>query len=136
MLKNNTFWNQFLLEFSSLWPPKMEGKFVVFWIFIEKADFVKIIVFPWENCYFSGFEPSKMNQISMFFFDNYIGKNGSNIEFWTTSWCPETFQIDSKSDVERSLLGDAMQLTRKSSQTNGPCDFWTAKLALHMIRST
>ena len=65
MFKNNTFLNQFLLEFSSLWPPKMEGKFVVFWIFIEKADFVKIIVFPIENCYVSGFEPSNMNQISM-----------------------------------------------------------------------
>ena len=65
MRKNNTFLNQFLLEFSSLWPPKMEGKFVVFWIFIEKADFVKIIVFPMEDCNFSGMEPSKMNQISM-----------------------------------------------------------------------
>ena len=45
MRNNNTFVNQFLLEFSSLWPPKMEGKFVVFWISIEKADFVKIVVF-------------------------------------------------------------------------------------------
>ena len=36
MFKNNTFLNQFLLEFSSLWPPKIEGKFVVFLIFIEK----------------------------------------------------------------------------------------------------
>ena len=65
MFQNNIFLNHFLLEFSSLWPPKMEGKFVVFWIFIEKADFVKIIVFPIENCYVSGFEPSNMNQISM-----------------------------------------------------------------------
>ena len=45
MLKNNAFFNQFLLEFSSLWLPKMEGNFVAFWIFIDKADFVKIIVF-------------------------------------------------------------------------------------------
>ena len=63
MRKNNTFLNQFLLEFSSLWLPKMEGKFVGFWIFIEKADFVKIIVFPKENCYFSSFEPPKIEQI-------------------------------------------------------------------------
>ena len=68
MLKNNTFLNQFLLEFSSLWHPKTEGKFVVFWISIEKADFVKIIMFPKENCYFSGFELPKMDQISMQFF--------------------------------------------------------------------
>ena len=65
MLKNNAFFNRFLLEFSSLWPPKMEGKFVVFWIFIEKADFVKIIVFPKENGYFSGFELPKIDKISM-----------------------------------------------------------------------
>ena len=65
MLKNNASLNRFLLEFSSLWPPKMEWKFNVFWIFIEKADFVKIIVFPIENYYVSGFEPSIMNQISM-----------------------------------------------------------------------
>ena len=65
MRKNKTFLNQFLLDFSSLWPPNMERKFVVFWIFIEKADFVKTLVFPMENCYFPGFEPSKLNQISM-----------------------------------------------------------------------
>ena len=65
MLKNNASLNRFLLEFSSLWPPKMEWKFNVFWIFIEKADFVKIIVFLKENCYFSGFELPKLEQISM-----------------------------------------------------------------------
>ena len=59
------FWINFLLEFSSLWPPKMEGKFVVFWIFIEKPDFVTIIAFPKENCYFSGFKLSKVTQISL-----------------------------------------------------------------------
>ena len=31
----------------------------------ENVDFVKIIVFPEENCYFSGFEPPKIDQISM-----------------------------------------------------------------------
>ena len=65
MLKNNTFLNHFLLEFSSPWPPKMETKFNVFRIFIEKADFAKIIVFPKENCYLGGFGPAKVDQISM-----------------------------------------------------------------------
>ena len=56
MRENNTLLNQFLLEFSSLWPPKMEGKLIVFGIFIEKTDFVEIMIFPIETCYFSGFE--------------------------------------------------------------------------------
>ena len=65
MLKNNVFCNGILLEFSSLWPPKMNPKFNVFRIFIEKADFAKIIAFPKENCYFSALEPPKIDQISM-----------------------------------------------------------------------
>ena len=65
MLKNNASLNRFLLEFSSLWLPKMEWKFNVFWIFIEKTDFVKIIVFLKENGYFSGFELPKIDKISM-----------------------------------------------------------------------
>ena len=72
MRKNNTFLNQFLLEFSSLWLPKIKGQFVVFWIFIKKTDFVKTIVFPKENCYFSGFELSNMDQISMQFFSSKL----------------------------------------------------------------
>ena len=64
-LKTMLFLNRFLFKFSSIWPPKMEWKFNVFWIFIEKADFVKIIVFLKENCYFSGFELPKIDKISM-----------------------------------------------------------------------
>ena len=65
MLKNNAFCNGILLEFSSIWPPKMNPKFNGFRIFIEKAEFAKIIVFPKENYYFSSFEPPKIEQISM-----------------------------------------------------------------------
>ena len=65
MLKNNAFCNRILLEFSSPWPPKMDPKCNGFRIFIEKADFVKIIVFPQENCYFSAFEFPKIHRISM-----------------------------------------------------------------------
>ena len=46
MFKNNALLNRFLLEFSSLWLPKMERKLNVFRIFIEKANFVKTIVLP------------------------------------------------------------------------------------------
>ena len=43
----------------------MDPKFDIFDNFFENADFAKIIVFPKENCYFSGFEPPKFNQKSM-----------------------------------------------------------------------
>ena len=33
--------------------------------FFENVDFVKIIVFPEENCYFSGFEPPRIHPKSM-----------------------------------------------------------------------
>ena len=38
---------------------------MVFRIFAKNRDFVKIIVFPMENCYFQGFELAKINQKSM-----------------------------------------------------------------------
>ena len=60
MLENNVDLNRFLMQFSSLWPPKMEPKFNVFRTYIEDADFAKIIVFLYENCYFSVFEPPKI----------------------------------------------------------------------------
>ena len=69
-------------------------------------------------------------------FENDIEKKGSKIEFGHRFWFPKTTKIAPKSDAKRSLFRDAMELTRKSSETNGPCDLWTAKLALHMIRST
>ena len=48
-----------------------------------------------------------------------MGKNGSKIQFGHRFWPPKTFQIDPKNDVNRSLFRDAMEPTRKSSQTNG-----------------
>ena len=36
-----------------------------FQYFFENVDLVKIIVFPKENCYFSGFEPPKNHEKSM-----------------------------------------------------------------------
>jgi len=40
-----------------------------------------------------------------------------------------------KCDLERSLFRDAMGIARRSSEVNGPCDPWTAKMVLHTIRS-
>ena len=90
MLKNNASLNRFLLEFSSLWPPKMEWKFNVFWIFIEKADFVKIIVFLKENCYFSGFELPKIDKISMSkCFRKLHRKKRLSNRIWASIWASQ-----------------------------------------------
>ena len=52
-------------------------------------------------------------------FENDIEKKGSKIEFWGPFWPQKSSKIGAKSDVERSLFRDAMELTRKSSQING-----------------
>ena len=49
---------------------------------------------------------------------------------------PKSSKIACKSGAQQSLFRDAMETTWKSSEINGACEFWTAKLALHMIRST
>ena len=63
-------------------------------------------------------------------------KKCSKIKFGHRFWVPKTTKIAPKSDAKRSLGRDAMETARKSSEINGPCDPWTAKMALHMIRST
>ena len=45
-------------------------------------------------------------------------------------------KIGPKSDAERRLFCDAMELTRAEAETNGPHDFWTTNLAMQMIRSS
>ena len=69
-------------------------------------------------------------------FKKNIEIKASEIWFLGPCWPPKTSKIGLKSDVKRSLFRDAMELTRKSSEINGGCDIWTAKMALHMIRST
>ena len=63
--KNTRFSTPFFSDFSWFWPPKTTPKSSFFRYFFENANFVKIIVFPKENCYFSGFEPPKNHQKSM-----------------------------------------------------------------------
>ena len=63
--KNTRFSTPFFSDFSWFWPPKTTPKSSFFRYFFENANFVKIIVFPMENCYFSGFEPPKNHQKSM-----------------------------------------------------------------------
>ena len=63
--KNTWFSTPFFLDFSWFWPPKTTPKSTFFRYFFENVDLVKIIVFPKENCYFSGFEPPKNHEKSM-----------------------------------------------------------------------
>ena len=120
MLKNNASLNRFLLEFSSLWPPKMEWKFNVFEIFIEKADLWKSLPFQWKIAIFLVLSLPKSTKFRcQNAFENDIEKKGSKIEFGHRFWFPKTTKIAPKSDVKRSLCRDAMELTRKSSEING-----------------
>ena len=49
-----------------------------------------------------------------------IEKKDSKIEFWPPCWPLKSLEIPPKSDAERSLFCDAMQLAKKASQGNGP----------------
>ena len=60
--KTTRFWIRILNGFSTFWPLKTKAKSSNLRIFIENTDFVKIIVFPKENHYFSGWEPRKIYQ--------------------------------------------------------------------------
>ena len=55
--KNTWFSTPFFLDFSWFRPPKTTPKSRFFRCFFENGNFVKIMVFPKENCYFSGFGP-------------------------------------------------------------------------------
>ena len=61
-LKTTRFWIRVLNGFSSFWLLKSKAKSSNLRIFIENANFAKIIVFPEGNQYFSGSEPRKIDQ--------------------------------------------------------------------------
>ena len=91
--------------FFPFWLPKMKPKSMIFGIILKNVDFVKIMVFPKENCYISGFEPTKNDQKSM---PTSHSKNSSKkspeIRFWDhlNSWLPKT------SEKPPKLLPEAM----------------------------
>ena len=63
--KNIRFSTPFFLDFPSFLPPKTTPKSNLYRYFFENADFVKIIVFPKENCYFLRSGPPKNHPKSM-----------------------------------------------------------------------
>ena len=120
MLKTNIILNRFLIEFSSLFPLKMEPTSHIFRTFIKNVNFVKIVLSCRRELDFQGFGPPKIkkkrckNDIKKNF-----EKNDSKIEFWRPCWPPKFSEIVLKSDAERSLSRDAMEPARKSPQVNG-----------------
>ena len=135
------FQARFFIVFFPFWPPKMEPKSMIFSIILKNVDFVKIMVFLKENCYFTGFEPTKNDQKSM---PTSHSKSSSEQtprnSILGPFWPPRNFQKNTKiapqSDVKRSLFRDAMEITPASSKVNGPHSFWITNMATHMIRST
>ena len=123
MLKKYVFSNTVFIVFSPFWPPKIEPKSMIFSIILKNVDFVKIMVFLKENCYFLGFEPSKNDQKSM---PTSHSKNSSKKTsqnsilgpFWPPQNFRKTTKIAPRSDVKRSLFRDAMQPARKSAEIN------------------
>ena len=69
-------------------------------------------------------------------FKNKIEKKGSNIEFRPPFWPRKTSKIASKSDAERRLVRDAMEIVPESAKINGGHSFLTTNKATHMIRSS
>ena len=137
MRKNNTFLNQFLLEFSSLWLPKMEKKLLFFGSLSKKLISWKPLFFHMGIAIFLVLSFRTWTKFRCkIFFENYIGKNGSKIEFGHRFWSPKTTKIAPKSDAKRSLFRDAMEITPESSEINGPHSIWITNRATHMIRSS
>ena len=58
-LKKHMFFNSTVFEFSPFWPPKTKPKSRFFCDFFENVDFMKIVLPPRRNCYFSRFELPK-----------------------------------------------------------------------------
>ena len=119
----------------------MEPKSMFFHYFFENVDLVKIVLPSRRNCYFSGSEPQKNDQKSMPKRARKKDRKNTSQKSILASilgskTLPKSIKIPLKSDVKRSSFRDAMQTARKSSQLNGNQAFWTAKMAMHMIRST
>ena len=55
---------RFLVDFGWISGRFWHGFWMVFRTLAKNRDFVKIVVFPWENCYFQGVELAKINQKS------------------------------------------------------------------------
>ena len=86
----------------------------------KKPILLKSLFFQWKIAIFLLWSFQNWSKFRCkFFFERYIGKNDSKIEFGHRFWPPKTSKIGPRSDVKRSLFRDAMQTARKSSKING-----------------
>ena len=101
------FSNIMFSRFFVVLPPKTTPNSMIFPCFFDNVDFVKIVVFLKENCYFSGFEPPKINPKSM---QNRTRKKHRKKppknRSWPLFWPPETSQNPSKS-LRKATLSEA-----------------------------
>ena len=101
------FSNIMFSRFFVVLPPKTTPNSRIFRCFFDNVDFVKIVVFLKENCYFSGFEPPKIDPKSM---QNRTRKKHRKKppknRSWPLFWPPETSQNPSKS-LRKATLSEA-----------------------------
>ena len=101
------FSNIMFSRFFVVLPPKTTPNSRIFRCFFDNVDFVKIVVFLKENCYFSGFEPPKIDPKSM---QNRTRKKHRKKppknRSWPLFWPPETSQNPSKS-LRKATLREA-----------------------------
>jgi len=98
------FQTRFFIVFFPFWLPKMAPKSMMFSIILKNVDFVKIMVFLKENCYFSGFEPTKNDQKSMpTSHSKNSSKKTSQNSILGPFWLSKTFEKPPKSFPEAKL---------------------------------
>ena len=119
----------------------MEPKCKFFRYFFENVDLIKIVLPSKRNCYFSGSEPQKNDQISMpkrarKKHRKNTSQNSSLARILGSKILPKSMKIHPKSDVKQSLFRDAMEIARKSSEVNGNHGLYSVQMARHMIRSS
>ena len=112
------FSNIMFSRFFVVLPPKTIPNSRIFRCFFDNVDFVKIVGFLKENCYFPGFEPPKIDPKSM---QNRTRKKHRKKppknRSWPLFWPPETSQNPSKS-LRKATLSEACFATLCNSPTN------------------
>ena len=119
------------------WASENGAKIQCFSHLYRRRRFCKSDCFPMGKLLFFSFRAFKnLIKIDAKTISKKNQKNASKIECWPPCWPPKSFEIPPKSDAERSLFRDAMQIASKSSQVNGGHSLLGIQMATHMIRSS
>ena len=112
------FSNIMFSRFFVVLPPKTTPNSRIFRCFFDNVDFVKIVVFLKENCYFSGFEPPKIDPKLMQnrTWKKHRKKPPKN-RSWPLFWPAETSQNPAKS-LRKATLNEACCTTLWKLPTN------------------